>query len=255
LAATKSDLAKALSVASVEAQAAAAVAKSQGVAPVVDAAPRRSRAQAAPVDPVQAGFNAAKTILAEELAERDARRRGGPVERDRHGRRRLNEGPKKPLQARRRRFRTDFDETLIADSKGEKAGTPGYVTRWVRTRDHANREVAQRIAEFKRYGFEPIIDPHTGQPITSHLGIAMEAPVEAYGERILDKSKEGAFDREALLEGTRAALDDLNDAADGDVVSLVVNRDHGKKRVRERFGEDRRGREVGELDDADEDED
>jgi hypothetical protein len=184
-----------------------------------------------PPSPEQQASRLAREQAKEEARLKNATLRASSQGRDRTGARVADERPRgrRPVGAFRRR-RPTVDQSIILDSAGQAAGDPGKVKRWCRMRDDANRQNSARTADFINFGYEPILDPHTQQPIVSHLGMAMQAEPEAYAERVLAYMPDGAMERDDLLEAAQIGVQNFNRRAGGNYADLVIERDHGSYR-------------------------
>lgn len=193
---------------------------------------RRRRATTT-ADPVEIGMNMAKQLRQQELEDRFERQQRNSRTRNQDGTVREGErrGALRPVRAFDMRAFDLPDTTVIADSKGEPVNLQGLVCRWVREVDHLERPTQQRVAEFRHYGYQVVMDPYTNEPIRSHLGVAMAGPPEGYAARVLRNMPEGALSRDDLMRSTYQAVDDINEKANGEVCRLVEGRQHGRTRV------------------------
>lgn len=186
-------------------------------------------------DPEVEGAAMQRQLINQELRQRERRQKDAAGRRDRHGRRLPDDNQRvaRPivLQPVRRRS----DPSVILDSKGQPAGNPRWVKRWVREKDHAGRELHGRVEGFIDFGFEIIIDPHTKKPIRGPLGLAVQAPPQQYALRALAHTPTGAFTREELESAAYEMAEGINRQADDEVCFVYKDeKNHGSERTSER---------------------
>lgn len=101
---------------------------------------------------------------------------------------------------------TDPDGSEMIGPDGESLVKPGFVERWVRFEYGSSGEkLNTRINQFKRDGYEPVINPATNQPLLGPLGMAMQAPIATAAERTKNKTPFGAVN-------PRQPIKDLEDS-------------------------------------------
>jgi len=196
--------------------------------PVKPAKSKKAPRAAAAADPETLGSQIAEKLVAMEVAARTERALAR--QRTRH---RREDGTELPAEGeagqptftvRPRRARADT--TRMVGEDGKSLVKPGWVPRWVRNVDHMNRATEARVEDFKDFGYEPVIDPGTGKPLTSLYGIAMQAPPQQYALRVKEYSAPGALNPNDLYEDTRVAIDELNHEAGEPIVHLVEEPGH-----------------------------
>jgi len=149
----------------------------RGEAPVVDDA-----------DEALEVIDANRRALAEAMEEAYVRLGQDQQQQREEYQRYLASRKKRPFRATQRTYKPDV--TLIVDSQGNPVAEPGYEYRWVRMIDSRERPSPQRAATLRREGFEPVIDPHTGQPITDQFGMAMKIRVEDKAARTVEYQRD-----------------------------------------------------------------
>lgn len=194
------------------------------------AKPQQPNRKAPAVDPVVQGARTARAIIEQE--EELRRRRQNTVPRYEDGSRKPEQAAR-PIVPRRRRPER-HDQTGIYGKDGKPVGTPGMIHRWVRENNADDRKTSARVGEHLADGFRFIKDPQTGEPVRSEsgFGVAMECDPDDYAQRVIDRSPEGALSRNQLLGGVYDAMEQMNRAADDDVVKLV-DRAGGREYSRE----------------------
>jgi hypothetical protein len=169
---------------------------------------------------VQASRRAEQREQHAALAERRARR----------ARRQQRESgtTTKPIRLRRRGSK---QWGVVRDSQGDRVQIPGRRIRTVRCVDAEGRPSEARVSEFIEDGYEPVIDKHTGEPVTVDRGIAVSYTAEAYANRVFNHEVPGASDPDDLLDDVYTARDELNARAGEFVADVRPMREHGHTRV------------------------
>lgn len=190
-------------------------------------------------DPEVLGARIAEMIVAQQRqeAQRKMKRKQVPRSGDPdHEGERLpdnSEPPRVPLKLYSKRRRRDSTAIVDPDTN-ENLLKKGWVGRWVRQIDHRDRPTEQRMIEMEDYGYE-VVKRSNGESLTSHLGIAMQAPPEQYALRCVEKSVPGAIHGQSqLLDDTQAAVESLNSMAGEEVVRFHQARDHHKETSQEK---------------------
>lgn len=149
-------------------------------------------------------------LAAERLTIMMARKNGTPIP-----------GPTRARKVNRYRARMR-DPMIPRDENGKDLRRPGRITRLVSAQDAHGYEDDTRIREFQAYDAEFI----PGAKRT-RFGVWMDMPAEAYAERVMDKSVDGAFDASLGLE--RAMQMGATAAAAAGLSSnpVYVSPDHG----------------------------
>lgn len=116
-----------------------------------------------------------------------------------------------------------YDGSRVLDSKGAEIVLPGFSLKWVPIQDNIGRadENSQSVTRHRLEGFEPLLDPHTGQEIRGNLGIAMKIPTTggrgsaAYRTQAHQRT---AIDPTAFHDQFRAGIADANRRYDREVL-------------------------------------
>jgi hypothetical protein len=174
-------------------------------------------------DPLIEGSRLAQRLIAEEEEERlkfwkeQAERSPGT---------KLKRRPPTRLAAKRPRL----DMTAMKDPEnGRPLVKAGHASRWVREVDSQGNPCDQRVEEMRAYGYE-VIRTSNGEPLRGIFGVAMQAPIDRYAERIAINMPVGALNRNALLAEADMATKEVNRRAGEHVVSLVKEADHRRQR-------------------------
>lgn len=188
----------------------------------------RRRKRQAEESPEVAGARRARELAAEEeLLLRESEQLRKNARTDPEARRRL-----KQLSSRRRVMP---DMSRPTDSQGHELDLRGLVPRWVSEQDHLGRAKSQRVGYFQEYGFTPVLDPHTNQPIRGMLGVLMAGPLEGYAEHVKDRSPNGALTADQQAGDLEDMVREANRKARGGrrVLEPFVHPSHGLERVEE----------------------
>lgn len=182
------------------------------------------------VDPEVVGSKIATVWAAQEHIAR--KKLSNRVRRNEDGTRQ-DELPRAPFRVFTRRQRPDRSSMVDPVTQKRPECIPeGWVTRWVRTRDHENRPTMMRVGEFEDFGYQPVTDQN-GETIETPLGLAMMAPPEAYGERVREKQPPGAVFRDDALDAALDIEGDINRIAGEGAANVVTEADHGRRRTLE----------------------
>lgn len=184
----------------------------------------------------EVGARIAVMLRARETREREAAMRRGAPRRDareEYEGMRLDDGDpeaaRRPMKVLTRRQIPDPTRIIDPVTKQRPASMrDDFVHRWVAVEDGHGRPNETRIATMEDYGYEFIRDER-GEPIESRFGVAMQGPPEAYANRMIDRSPEGAYQRDQALQGADAIAQEINRRLGDDRAVTVVNeRDHGR---------------------------
>lgn len=120
------------------------------------------------------------------------------------------------------------DMAEMVDSEGKSLVKPGWVPRWVRTRDTEGRPTSRRLRQFYLMGALDVLDEE-GKPLEDILGKAIQIPPQAYAAWILHKSSSGAFDGSPYVANAEQLAGDINRKARRQIISVRPMGDHGSE--------------------------
>lgn len=93
----------------------------------------------------------------------------------------------------------------------------GYSPRWVREIDNAGHPSDYRVEDMKSQGYE-VVMTENGEPLRGLFGVAMQAPIDRYAERMKKKMPTGALHQKAIAE---EAVEEVNQKAGGNVARFI----------------------------------
>jgi hypothetical protein len=110
------------------------------------------------------------------------------------------------------------DITAMRDPEsGRNLVKSGYAPRWIREIDNAGHPSDYRVEDMKSQGYEVVMTDN-GEPLRGLFGVAMQAPIGAYAERMKLKMPTGALHQKAVAE---EAVEEVNAKAGGNVARFI----------------------------------
>ena len=103
---------------------------------------------------------------------------------------------------------------------------PGYIPRWVRTKDMDGKPWDGRVRLFRAWGAEDVL-LKDGTPLEDRYGKAMQLPPERYAARVLATSPTGAFDDDRQTEQLMETMDAMNRQVGYRAGQLIPREGHG----------------------------
>jgi hypothetical protein len=122
-------------------------------------------------------------------------------------------------------FHEERDLSAMVDEAGRSLVKPGYVGRWVRTKDADGKPTSIPVDKFRAWGAEDVIKD--GKPWVDSLGKAMQIPEQRAAARMIKNASDGVFDLDVITNKVQASFDETNRQYGREVSTLVVGEEHG----------------------------
>lgn len=198
--------------------------------PAVEKTKRAVHSSATVTDVVKEKLAAQKMAAEQRKKLRELRRLGLQI-------------PETPLTKTVARRQGLPDPTYIPNEMLNKDAHGRYwIPRWVYTRRPDGQSRHQRLADLKLYGAEPIMGNsklaestgydlgRDGVHLKGCFGEAWQVPVDGAADRIIDKSQDGAFNVDDLVEKMQDQAEQINSAMGRDAVGVVwAGEEHGDR--------------------------